>query len=306
MASLKMLFHRHFEQYSGGHGKVWDYFNHALALGFDARIHFTAESRFDESNPWRDARHRVETAWQPETAKVLFLAGMDWQAVPSGLEQGIAVVNLVQSVRHADPSLPLWAFLSRRAHRICVAAEVAAAITGTGMVQGPVQVIPAALRLPQGLSRPRRGVFVDGVKQPVLASARAERLSARGVVVDLSIEYRDRRRYLDDLASCDVAVVLPLAREGFYLPALEAMALGTPVVTLDAIGNREYLRPGINAEVAPPDVEALMSAVMSLYACEPLRAARREAGVTTAAAYTQDAERAAFSRLLTSLLDSDA
>ena len=78
MKAMRILFHRDFKEYTGGHGKVWDYFNHAIALGLDARVYLTPDSLRDASNPWLSIPERIESAWQPEKADLLFLAGMDW------------------------------------------------------------------------------------------------------------------------------------------------------------------------------------------------------------------------------------
>jgi glycosyltransferase involved in cell wall biosynthesis len=301
----RMLFHRHFEGYSGGHGKVWDYFNHAISLGFDARIHFSPESRRDASNPWSEMPERWVDRWRPGDADALFLAGLDWQAVDEGIEDRIPVVNLVQSVRHADPALPLRRFLGRRATRICVGREVACALQQTGDVLGTLHVIPAGLRLPAIDETSRAGVVVDGIKRPELAIAVARRLEASGVEVELVLEHRSRDDYLQALARAEVAILLPLEREGFYLPGLEAMALGTPVVTLDAVGNREYLEPSFNASVPPPDADSLVAAVRGLLA-DPVSAASRVAsGRSTARRFSLVSERQAFEDVLSDALMED-
>ena len=50
-----MLFHRDFHGYSGGHGKLWDYFRHVDAHpDWRAHLHLTAGSTH-EDNPWLDA-----------------------------------------------------------------------------------------------------------------------------------------------------------------------------------------------------------------------------------------------------------
>ena len=108
-----MLFHRDYRGYTGGHGKVWDYFNHALALGWDARVYLTPES-ISESNPWLTMPDRIVQRWSADASDVLFLAGMDWQVLDvhgGAVGKGVRlppVVNLVQHVRHAveDPGMP--------------------------------------------------------------------------------------------------------------------------------------------------------------------------------------------------------
>lgn len=299
-----MLFHRDFRGYSGGHGKVWDYFNHALAAGWDARVFLTPESLRDDSNPWLTMPGRIEREWRPERADVLFLGGMDWQALPP--ERAHAdqpVINLVQHVRHADPAQPLRAFLPRRALRICVSAPVAEAIAATGEVDGPVEVIEAALSLPGGVAIPadREGVFVGAIKQPALGRSIADTLRSRGIAVDLCIDWVSREEYLARLARAAVAVMLPHATEGFFLPGLEAMALGCATVVPDGVGNRAYARDQDNCLMPPLDADAVLSAVERLLADAGLRERLMFAGRQTVARFDPASERRRFHALLGAL-----
>ena len=299
-----MLFHRDFAGYTGGHGKVWDYFRHALALGWDARVHLTPGSRRDASNPWMAMPERIVPGWQPHDCDVLFLAGMDWNALEDIHAPPRPVVNLLQHVRHAWPELPLRGFLRAPARRICVSHAVAEAVLATGEVNGPVAVIPAALDLPDQAApcaRATRGhVLIAGLKAPALAHALADTLHARGVEVELLDEWLPRTEYLERIAGAAVAVTLPHPAEGFYLPALEAMALGVPVVLGDCLGSREYARDGDNCLLAAREPEALADAVQG--ALQPAQAARlRERGQETARRFDQAGEREAFAQVLESL-----
>ncbi|MEN9360126.1 MAG: hypothetical protein RL095_1661 [Verrucomicrobiota bacterium] len=68
--------------------------------------------------------------------------------------------------------------------------------------------------------------------------------------------------------------VLPSWREGTSRAALEALACGRPIVTTDAPGCRETVRPGINGELVPlRDPQALAAAIASLLS-EPERCRR--------------------------------
>ena len=109
-----MLFHRDFHGYSGGHGKLWDYFRHVDAHpDWRAHLHLTAGSTH-EDNPWLDAGVVPQPEWRPHAADALFLAGVDWQAYPQDAPER-PVLNLIQGVRHADPDLLLRDFLARPA-----------------------------------------------------------------------------------------------------------------------------------------------------------------------------------------------
>lgn len=58
------------------------------------------------------------------------------------------------------------------------------------------------------------------------------------------------------LASHDVYLSVS-SNEAFHMSLVEAMAVGMPVVTLDSGGNRDYIRPGINAFLAENQKEFL-------------------------------------------------
>lgn len=294
-----MLFHRDFRGYSGGHGKVWDYFNHALAAGWDARVYFTPQSLRDVSNPWSAMPERVLDRYAPDSADALFIGGMDWLALSDDFAPGgKPVFNLIQHVRHGDPQHPLYAFLPRPAQRICVSPQVAHAIRVSGRVNGPITVIAAALNVPQtAFSGTRQSVFIDGIKQPALAAELATVLRAEGRAVVLCDRPMARTQYLAAMAQARVAVTLPHPTEGFYLPGLEAMALGCATVVPDCVGNRAYLEPGSNALAPPLHCAALADAVRQLD--DPTQHAQlRHAGTATAARFTLARERAAFHELL--------
>lgn len=295
----RMLFRRDFAGYTGGHGKVRDYFRHALALGWDARVFLTPASLRDASNPWMAMPERIEPTWRPQDFDLLFLAGMDWQALDDPRQPPRPVVNLLQHVRHASEP-PLRAFLPAPAHRLCVSHAVAEAVLATGEVNGPVTVIPAALDVPGDVVPPVQAdgpVLVAGLKAPVLAHALADALRARGIAVELLDDWLPRADYLARVARAAVAVTLPHPTEGFYLPALEAMALGVPVVLGDCLGSREYARDGDNCLLAAREPEALAAAVEQ--ALQPACALRlRARGLATARGFGQDGERAAFAQVL--------
>jgi glycosyltransferase involved in cell wall biosynthesis len=78
-------------------------------------------------------------------------------------------------------------------------------------------------------------------------------------------------------------------RESFGLPPLEAMACGTPVVTTDCGGDRDYAVNGYNALVVPPgDPQALARAVIEILTNSNLRERLVEAGLATVKQWTWD------------------
>lgn len=297
-------FHRDYAGYSGGHGKVFDYFGHVQAHpAFRARVAFAAGSIRDADNPWQDASVE-DAAWDPTRYDALFLAGLDWQAVPRD-EPRRPVLNLIQGLGHAEPGDPRRAFLTRPAIRICVSQPVAEAIRATGEVNGPVHVIanaiaPGPQRAPAAAADAgARRVFIAGQKQPALADALARRLAAMsGLAVTAQTQWLARADFRAQLAQADIVVALPLAREGFYLPALEAMAAGAATIVTDCVGNRDYARAGETCLMPAASAEALAAAVQRLDEDAELRARLVVAGQREAARHDARAERAAFHALL--------
>jgi len=93
----KILFYRDFQELSGGHLKVWDYFNHTKASGLcEPMIYMTPDSLFDVSSPWVANGEKILTNWTPNEVDALFIGGMDWLAVPDDYKK--PVINIIQAV----------------------------------------------------------------------------------------------------------------------------------------------------------------------------------------------------------------
>jgi GT2 family glycosyltransferase len=73
--------------------------------------------------------------------------------------------------------------------------------------------------------------------------------------------------------------------EGFCLPLLEAMAAGTPVVSTDAHGNRDFCRHEENCLIADADPGAVSQALQRILGDAELRSRLIAAGLETAADY---------------------
>ena len=240
---------------------------------------------------------------------MLFLGGRDWETLPAAERDHFRrpVINLIQHVHHADPGHPLFAFLRHRAIRICVSDEVRAAIEATGQVNGPTSRFPTASTC---RSCPLRACtatvdwLICGLKEGRSATAKrlAKKLaSATGWGrVETLTKLLPRADFLAALAQARRVVLLPRETEGFYLPALEAMALDSLVVCPDCVGNRSFCRDGFNAVVPVGHDEESVFAAMERARC--LTAG--EAAVlfnnarAVAAEHTLARERAAFHELL--------
>jgi glycosyltransferase involved in cell wall biosynthesis len=124
-------------------------------------------------------------------------------------------------------------------------------------------------------------------------------LARRGIEANVLADYLPRGEWAQRLAETDVFVGLPREREGFYLPALEAMASAAAVVCADAGGNRAFCLPDETClSPAHGDVAGHADAVERLRGDGALRERLRRAGMTLAQSFSIEAEREAFYRLL--------
>lgn len=244
-----VLFHRDYLRFQGGHLKVWHYFNHLQASHeYSPQIYFTPESIQDLSNPWNNTPKQL--SWSPATADILFLAGLDWQAVlnnPAYLQKRktLPVINLIQGLSHAEPSDVKYKFLSERAIRICVSQQVAEAIQATEQVNGSVFTIPNGIdldSLPQPLDHSKKDIdlLIVAIKKPQLGLELEHQLKNKQAAIKTISHLIPRTEFLSLLNRAKLVLCLPHAAEGFYLPALEAMALGAIVICPDCIGNRSF------------------------------------------------------------------
>ena len=301
-----VLFQGNLRNFRGAHLKLWDYFGHVLAApGFTPCITFTAKSRWDETNPWRNALEYVVDDWRSVPVDVFFVGGRGWELAEQHPNWGpeTPVINFVQHVHHADPANDRYAYLTRRAIRICVAEEVGEALRETGIVRGPMVVIPNGIDLgdvaPPGDQEPTLDLLIAALKRPEIGVRLLDRLERPGRRVRLLTERRHRSEYLRQLQTARVTVFLPNDTEGFYLPALEGLAAGTLVVCPDCIGNRSFCLPGYNAFRPSYSFEELVEAAESALALPEEEARRMRANAhETAERYSLSREREAFHDVL--------
>ncbi|MDE0420311.1 MAG: sulfotransferase domain-containing protein [Gammaproteobacteria bacterium] len=309
-------FHREYARLTGGHVKHAHYFEHVSRLaGYSRRIVFdgaAVDERLGRERAalWPAACGERATRWQPGERDILFLAGTDWRYhAQAGLDDiGIPHVNLIQHVRHGHPGTELHGYLDKRAVRICVSDEVADAIRATGRANGPVLVIPNGTdRSPAqvdvngsvGFGERAETVTIVGYKRGDLAAALSRRLDEQRIPHLALGDFIGRDAFLSLLERTRIAVCLPRPEEGFYLPALEAMAAGCTVITLDCVGNRSFCRNGHNCLVAEPDPESLARAVGHAAGLTPPDRRRLHANAAdTVQAHSLETERKRFHEVL--------
>jgi hypothetical protein len=300
-----VLFVRDFRDFTGGHLKTWDYFQHVRAHPrFDAVAQFTERSRWDETNPWFGSPESVIPQRDRFPADALFLGGMTWNLLSERQRKAspIPVVNIIQHVRHAEEPRRRW--LPYRAVRICVSPEVTEAVAATGMSNGPLITIPNAIdvgSLPEPLPDEERPVDLVA---PALARTLGERLDRPGRRIRVLDGLMPRREFLDAIDQARVSLFLPNPTEGFFLPALEAMALRSVVVCPDVVGNRSFCADGVNCFRPEYEEEALLGATeAALGLADEERRDLLVAGSETAARHDLPEERAAFHEVLDHLDD---
>jgi hypothetical protein len=265
----KMMFARNYMGFTGGHLKVFDYFNHvALSNIFEPLLFLTPSSLRDKSNPWIEAG--IPLLEKCIEANAYFLGGLDWGIYDNAginLDNKI-VINLIQGFGHSSPQDIRYQFLKRPALRICVSEELSNSIKATGIVNGEIITIPNGIRLDDFdflSNTPKKyDVFIGGLKSPELAMSCAKLLRAEGVNVDIELSKLPRDIYLKRVASSRIALLIPLSTEGFYLPALEAMALDVCVVVPDCLGNRSFCLDNINCILPKFNLEAMTQAVIQI------------------------------------------
>jgi hypothetical protein len=302
-----VLFYRHFVRFAGHHLKVWDYFNHVLASPHHtALVRFTRQSLLDETNPWTAVPDRIVDQTTEVDPDLLLLSGMDWLQVDAAQREDspIPVLNLVIHPTHFLPENPRYQFLSNRAIRICMSTDVAEALQHTGRLRGPLFTIPAAIDVRSVRSiagRPERDidVLVVALKNPEMGRTLAARLSRSPRNVRLLDERLSHRtELLEFLARAKVTVFLPQRREGFYMPALEGMAVGTVVVCPDVLGNRSFCLPGVNCFRPPYEEDALFESAETAFADLPNLGEMIERAHRTAEDHDLAGERESFLQIL--------
>jgi glycosyltransferase involved in cell wall biosynthesis len=301
-----VLFFRKYRRFHGGHLKVWHYFNHTLAAdGYDARVLFDVDSNWDASNPWSSVRDLVVENPSDVQAQAYFVAGRDWQRMEALglLESDLPIINFIQHTRHAGDWSIQSRYLTRKAIRICVSDEVAQAVESAGS-RGRTFVIPNSIDVPvEATPCEERSVdlLIAGLKQPELAVQSAAALKKPGRIIEVLDDHVPREEFLARIGNARNVLFLPNREEGFYLPALEGMALGALVICPDCVGNRGYMN-GRNAMFPRYDLRALVEATETAMSMpDRERAAMLNQARETVAHHQPVAERAAYSDVLRNL-----
>jgi len=163
--------------------------------------------------------------------------------------------------------------------------------------KNPLQLVEAiAILRRRGI--PARALFIGDGEMRAQVEIRARQC---GVVGDVLITgYQKDVRPL--LAACDAAVLCSTAIETFSLAALEAMALGKPVVHADIGGAPDMIRSGVNGYLFPVgDTAALVECLAQLADPERRQRMGRAARETVEARFSESAMVDGYERALLEL-----
>jgi len=286
---------------SGTHIKIRDYFLHCLQHPqLEPYLYFTPDSDYDASDVWAEIPpEKIVREIHLNKYDALFLTGKDWKFLPKSLN-GKKVINLLQSLEQCEESHQVFRYLKRPAFRICASHEIGAAIRP----HANGETVTIEYGIPLNLFRPaankkENSILIWAKKQPEFGLKLFEKLKARGLEVGLQIENIAREQFAQRMGESDVVISLPLDKEGFYMPALEAMASGCAVICPDAVGNRAFciheqtcLMPKFG------DLAEHLDMIERVQQDKILKENIRRQGMAMAESYSMEKERENFYRFL--------
>jgi hypothetical protein len=302
LLAKRVSFHREYSSYTGGHQKVFDYLNHtADCVGYSANLYLSKSSKF---TPYLfDDIKGVEYSktYRPDLSDVVFLAGIDWQTYQKFYDPNQIKINLIQHVRHADKSQPLFQFLQHKAIRICVSEAVKDAIEP--YANGPCFAIKMGHDIPKLHIAKQYDLYILATKQPSLGHQLFEWATSIGLKVLLHDKATERDLIYQSMAKSVVAVTLPHKTEGFYLPGIEAMALADWAIVPDCIASREYSITSANVTRCELNAQACENAIeLALVQVKGWRFfVRKWNGRRLCARYTPKQERQSYQHILRNL-----
>lgn len=268
MENKQVLFVRHFTRLFGGHIRFWHYWQHVKKLrGFEPVLLF--KGAFDrQDNPWRKEKRIKELDWKK--IDIVVLGDVFWNMV-SPVPPHIPIVNLIQGTQHSVP--PRSKFLPRRAIRICMSSQIRDIVNSRS--NGPMFVVNPSVDTPIVKGGKRNiPVLVIGHKRKPLARKIGLAIPKAKVLTKML----PRKDFVGLMRRAQIVVGLPKRREGFYLPALEAMCSGALVICPDCVGNRELCTHDYNCLQPVYTAGSIIESIKEALALLPARRQRLVAG----------------------------
>lgn len=282
----KVLFHRRFRSplagSNGGNLKLRDCYDHiTYSDQYIPTVYFAPDTVWNENkgNYWSDLRSNALPKWRVDPGDILFFSGKDWQVLSPEqmIKPPAPIINIVQP-RHIRKEDKRNAYLDYPAIRIAKSQNGADLLNDYG-VNGPLFVIPDAIDLgilPEVPKEKDIDILIIGLKQPDFAQSLFTLLNTwndqqkKGLNIEIQLPPKlpTRMDFLRLLSRAKIAACIPLepqrGAEGFYLPALEAMALQCLVVCPHAVGNIDHCLHDINCIVPEYHPEAMFKGVQQM------------------------------------------
>ncbi len=292
-------FHRKFTAYTGGHQKVLDYLQHTLAYeGVKCHLYLQNESREDCIFSKLD-KVDYQSNYDPSMAELVFLAGLDWRAYLPYLNEAQTKINLIQHLRHADPTSEQFYFLQHKAIRICVSEAVRDAIAP--FANGPCIYVPMGHTFPSIQKKQFCDLYVLAKKRPGIGRRIKAWGESKGLSVILHDELQPKQNVFEAMSGAKLTVLLPNKTEGFYLPGIEAAFYSEKVLMTDCIANREYANISSNLRLCDFSLDSIIAALEEFCFSSELYSNFLEKTNVIRQKYSLEDERKQFHSLLSSL-----
>ena len=287
---------------SGGALKTFEYFAHARASGLvESRLMLFPPRPLDGLLKNYLEPHEVVT--EPGDPDIILLS-REW-ADADDLDLISArrtFIHFVQHPLHVVAGSDEYLSLARPAVRIAGTQELAERMRTFEHLVGEVTLIETAVSMPRHpfpwRSR-QRDVVISGRKNPELARAVGELLTAAGCSVLTLDAVMRREDYLDLVATARVLVALPMSiGETAFLTALEGMYLDMVVVLPETFGPARYCIDGVTCMTTTSDAADIAQRTFGLLKDAALIDKLRRGGAEVANRITMANERRAFTALL--------
>lgn len=273
MTQQTILFSLRCDFPSGGCIKVRDYYHHAQhSTQFTPQIYLPSDTVWSESNPWWNERPHVQSVYRPDLADILFISGLGWERfIPTEYRENspIPVIYLIQGLFKLRPEYPHYQHLSYKAIRISVSQVITETILQNKTpINGPLFTISNCVQtssLPELLPYFQKDIelLIVGLKRPDYAEKLSQRLYpyCRGRLITVT-QRLPQQEFHNLINRAQHTLFLPAEEEGFYLPALEGMALGTVVICPDVGGNRDYCHAYENCLMPVYQIDSVFHSVI--------------------------------------------
>lgn len=300
MNNKRISFLRYYHGYTGGHQKVRDYLQHFIALGWEPSLFLSNKAATNQSLFSNVAGVNYQDQYDPTPFDYVFLAGMDWKHYLPFKRDSQTVINLIQHVRHGDPSEPLHQYLKEPAIRLCVSEAVKNAIEP--YANGPCFAIKMGHRFHKVPRKKTHDIYILANKQPELGTKLHEWAQGLGYSVHSHTSTTEHRVVISSMASASVTILLPDKTEGFYLPGIEGMYYSNSAVVPYCVANAEYYNVMSNLYMPEYTYQAIQTATLqALNKSSALTFIQRKIGRLIAAKFTLKNERMQLNKCLQQL-----